>query len=99
MLVFLGGVNVGDGHAGESSARRERRESGEKLDASCFVSDHVGVFPSRGVFVQRGSDRAGRVETSGRGGERGRESVRYFIPGVMVYVLEFGVSKVFANAG
>ena len=27
------------------------------------------------------------------------ESVRYFIPRVMVYVLEFGVSKVFANAG
>ena len=98
MLVLSRRVDLGDGHAGESSARGERRESGEELDDCCSFGGDVGVFPSRGVFVQRGSDCAGRVETPGRRGERSRESVRDFVPGVVVYVLEFSVSEVFANA-
>ena len=59
----------------------------------------LACFPAAAFLFSAEAINAGRVETSGGGGERSGKSVRYFIPGVMVYVLEFGVSKVFANAG
>ena len=56
MLVLLGWIDVGNGHFSESSARRKRPESGEKLDDSCSFGGYRRVFPSRGIFVQLGSD-------------------------------------------
>ena len=63
MLVLLGWIDVGNGHFSESSARRKRPESGEKLDDSCSFGGYRRVFPSRGIFVQLGSDSERRVKT------------------------------------
>ena len=98
MLVFLGWVDVGNGHFSESSARRKRPESGEKLDDSCSFGGHRRVFPSRGIFVQLGSDSERRVKTPGRRRERSGKSVRNSFPRTVVYVVEFGVPEVFADA-
>ena len=56
------------------------------------------MFPSRGIFVQLGSDSERRVKTPGRRRERSGKSVRNSFPRTVVYVVEFGVPEVFADA-